>query len=49
MLPVLKHIPGHGRAPVDSHEKLPVVTAKRGELEGMDFAAFRALSDLPSA
>lgn len=47
VLPVLKHIPGHGRAPVDSHEKLPVVTATRGELEGMDFAAFRDLSDLP--
>lgn len=47
VLPVLKHIPGHGRAPADSHEKLPVVTASRAELEGADFEAFRALSDLP--
>lgn len=47
VLPVLKHIPGHGRAPVDSHEKLPVVTASRAVLEEQDFAAFRALADLP--
>lgn len=47
VLPVLKHIPGHGRAPVDSHEKLPVVTASRAELEAADFAAFRELADLP--
>ncbi|MFG1479018.1 beta-N-acetylhexosaminidase [Xanthobacter sp. V4C-4] len=47
VLPVLKHIPGHGRAPADSHERLPVVHAPRAELEGSDFAAFRALNDLP--
>lgn len=47
VLPVVKHIPGHGRAPADSHEKLPVVHAPRAELEESDFAAFRALSDLP--
>jgi len=47
VLPVLKHIPGHGRAPADSHERLPVVHAPRGELEGSDFAAFRALAELP--
>lgn len=47
VLPVLKHLPGHGRAPVDSHEKLPVVTAARAVLEEADFAAFRALADLP--
>jgi len=47
VLPVLKHIPGHGRAPVDSHEKLPVVAAPRAVLEEQDFAAFRALADLP--
>lgn len=47
VLPVLKHIPGHGRAPVDSHERLPVVHAPRAELEGADFAAFRALRDIP--
>ena len=40
--PVLKHIPGHGRATLDSHEALPVVTASRAELEA-DFAPFRAL------
>ena len=40
--PVLKHIPGHGRATLDSHEALPVVTASRAELAA-DFAPFRAL------
>jgi beta-N-acetylhexosaminidase len=49
VLPVLKHIPGHGRATADSHEKLPVVTAGREELEESDFAAFRPLSGLPMA
>lgn len=49
VLPVLKHIPGHGRAPVDSHEKLPVVHATRADLSASDFAAFRALCDLPLA
>ncbi len=47
VLPVLKHLPGHGRATADSHAKLPVVTAERGVLERTDFAAFRPLSDLP--
>lgn len=47
VLPVVKHIPGHGRAPVDSHERLPVVHAARAELERTDFAAFRPLADLP--
>lgn len=47
VLPVLKHIPGHGRAPADSHERLPVVTASRAVLEAEDFAAFKALADLP--
>ncbi|WP_234050493.1 MULTISPECIES: beta-N-acetylhexosaminidase [unclassified Xanthobacter] len=47
VLPVVKHIPGHGRAPADSHEKLPVVRASRAELEATDFAAFRALADIP--
>ncbi len=47
VLPVLKHIPGHGRATADSHEKLPVVTAGRADLEGSDFAAFRPLAGLP--
>lgn len=47
VLPVLKHIPGHGRAPADSHENLPVVRAPRAELEVTDFAAFRALTGIP--
>ncbi|TAE80887.1 MAG: glycoside hydrolase family 3 protein [Alphaproteobacteria bacterium] len=46
ILPVLKHIPGHGRALADSHESLPIVNASRLELE-IDFAPFRALRDLP--
>ncbi len=46
VLPVLKHLPGHGRATADSHETLPVVDASRTELE-TDFAPFRALADLP--
>jgi beta-N-acetylhexosaminidase len=49
VLPVLKHIPGHGRAPVDSHLKLPVVDTDRATLERTDFAAFRPLADLPLA
>ncbi|MBS7546304.1 beta-N-acetylhexosaminidase [Ancylobacter oerskovii] len=47
VLPVLKHIPGHGRARADSHESLPVVETSRAELEATDFAAFRPLRDLP--
>jgi beta-N-acetylhexosaminidase len=47
VLPVLKHIPGHGRANADSHLKLPVVHADRATLEATDFAAFRPLKDLP--
>src|ERR1700689_992039 len=46
-LPVLKHIPGHGRATADSHRRLPVVTAERATLESTDFAAFRPLAALP--
>ncbi len=46
VLPVIKHIPGHGRARVDSHRDLPVVDADRTALED-DFAPFRALRDLP--
>jgi beta-N-acetylhexosaminidase len=47
VLPVLKHIPGHGRATADSHERLPVVGAGRATLEATDFAAFRPLAHLP--
>jgi beta-N-acetylhexosaminidase len=47
ILPVLKHLPGHGRASADSHERLPVVTADLATLERTDFAAFRPLAALP--
>jgi beta-N-acetylhexosaminidase len=47
VLPVLKHLPGHGRATADSHQRLPVVTADRATLDATDFAAFRPLCDLP--
>lgn len=49
VLPVLKHIPGHGRATADTHFKLPTVDTPRSELERTDFAAFKPLSDLPMA
>jgi beta-N-acetylhexosaminidase len=49
VLPVLKHIPGHGRANADSHHALPVVDTAKEELEAVDFAAFRPLADLPMA
>lgn len=47
VLPVLKHLPGHGRAGADSHLKLPVVDTPRATLEATDFAAFRPLAGLP--
>jgi beta-N-acetylhexosaminidase len=47
VLPVLKHLPGHGRATADSHLRLPVVDTDRATLEATDFAAFRPLKDLP--
>jgi beta-N-acetylhexosaminidase len=49
VLPVLKHIPGHGRATADSHLKLPTVDTPKAELERTDFAAFQPLADLPMA
>jgi beta-N-acetylhexosaminidase len=49
VLPVLKHIPGHGRANADSHGALPIVETDRATLEATDFAAFRPLADLPMA
>jgi beta-N-acetylhexosaminidase len=49
VLPVLKHIPGHGRATADTHFKLPVVDTPKAELERTDFAAFGPLADLPMA
>jgi len=49
VLPVIKHIPGHGRAQADSHLELPVVDAAWDELDARDFAPFKALSDMPLA
>jgi beta-N-acetylhexosaminidase len=46
-LPVIKHLPGHGRSKVDSHFALPLVEAGLDTLERTDFAPFRDLSDLP--
>ncbi len=45
VLPVIKHLPGHGRAAVDSHHEAPRVAAPRETLEAVDFAAFRPLAD----
>ncbi|MEM6480325.1 MAG: beta-N-acetylhexosaminidase [Pseudomonadota bacterium] len=49
VLPVVKHVPGHGRANVDSHHDLPVVEAKAEALVAKDFAPFKALADMPMA
>jgi len=49
VLPVIKHMPGHGRAGADSHLSLPVVEASREELEAHDFKPFRMLTDMPLA
>jgi beta-N-acetylhexosaminidase len=49
VLPVLKHIPGHGRATADTHFGLPVVDTSKAELERTDFVAFQPLADLPMA
>ncbi len=47
VMPVVKHMPGHGRATVDSHESLPVVSVDHDTLSRSDFAPFAALADLP--
>jgi beta-N-acetylhexosaminidase len=47
--PVIKHIPGHGRATADSHLALPVVATTRSELSDTDFAPFKALAKMPAA
>ena len=48
-MPVIKHIPGHGRSTVDSHDALPRVSASREILERTDFLPFKLLADLPWA
>ncbi len=47
VLPVIKHMPGHGRAVADSHYELPSVGADHRSLALTDFAPFRALNDVP--
>ncbi|MDA7965018.1 beta-N-acetylhexosaminidase [Ruegeria sp.] len=47
VLPVIKHMPGHGLSTLDSHHDLPHVDLPLEELENADFAPFRALNDLP--
>lgn len=49
ILPVIKHMPGHGRGFADSHHSLPVVDATLEELMAHDFVPFRALNDMPMA
>lgn len=49
VLPVIKHMPGHGRATCDSHLNLPEVSTKREILERTDFLPFRNLNDMPLA
>jgi beta-N-acetylhexosaminidase len=49
VLPVMKHMPGHGRSHVDTHHDLPIVDASRSDLNAHDFAPFKALNDLPMA
>lgn len=47
--PVIKHIPGHGRALADSHKALPVVDASQADLRAVDFPPFADLADMPIA
>jgi len=49
VLPIIKHIPGHGRARVDSHLELPVADVSLDDLQTVDFSPFKALSGLPMA
>jgi beta-N-acetylhexosaminidase len=49
VLPVMKHMPGHGLSHVDTHHDLPRVDVPLAELQAVDFAPFHALSDLPMA
>jgi len=47
VLPVIKHMPGHGRATEDSHQQMPIVRATRRELQKVDFMPFRSLASMP--
>ena len=47
VLPVIKHLPGHGRALADSHLELPRVDAARADLDAVDFTAFLPVADMP--
>jgi beta-N-acetylhexosaminidase len=47
VMPVIKHLPGHGRALVDSHGTVPVVRASRAELAAIDLVPFKAMADAP--
>lgn len=47
VLPVMKHMPGHGLATLDSHKDLPRVSLDRATLDAVDFAAFAPFADLP--
>jgi beta-N-acetylhexosaminidase len=49
VLPVMKHVPGHGRASVDSHLALPRVAASADDLSAADFVPFRSLNSCPLA
>ena len=49
VLPVIKHLPGHGRAEVDSHKHCPIVGAAEVDLRAQDLPPFRALADAPFA
>ena len=49
VLPIMKHLPGHGRATLDTHHQLPTVDVPAQDLQHADFAPFRALADLPMA
>ncbi len=49
VMPIIKHIPGHGRATVDSHHALPQIDTDLDTLEAQDFAVFKALNHLPAA
>lgn len=49
VVPVIKHLPGHGRAGADSHEQLPIVDTKQAELEAQDLVPFQAVAGLPVA